>query len=245
MKGLLRSWRALMIAVGRDVYYPVQARCRKEHHGSLQEGYSIATDHITRSSIVYSLGVGDDISFDLSLIKRYGLHVHAFDPTPIAITWIKEQKIPVEFHFYEYGISSCDGSARLNPHENPRDVSHTMLDKPETAHKAVEVPVYRLTTVMEMLGHHRIDLLKMDIEGTEYAVIDEIVNERLDVGQILIEFHHRFRNVGTARTRKAISALQGQDYRVFDVSPNEGVYSFIRRCPIHEARCSLLCCQQQ
>jgi len=36
---------------------------------------------LNEQSIVYSLGVGDLIDFDLDLINDYGLTVHAFDPT--------------------------------------------------------------------------------------------------------------------------------------------------------------------
>jgi len=34
------------------------------------------------TAVVYSLGIGEDISFDLALIEKYGARVHAFDPTP-------------------------------------------------------------------------------------------------------------------------------------------------------------------
>ena len=40
----------------------------------------------------------------------------------------------------------------------------------------------------------RIDILKMDIEGAEYDVIDDIINSPVPIAQVLIEFHHRFPN---------------------------------------------------
>ena len=45
---------------------------------------------LNEQSIVYSLGVGDLIDFDLDLINDYGLTVHAFDPTPFAEEWVQE-----------------------------------------------------------------------------------------------------------------------------------------------------------
>jgi hypothetical protein len=42
---------------------------------------------------------------------------------------------------------------------------------------------------MQENGWNHIDLLKMDIEGFEYAVIDDILAHRLDVRQICVEFH--------------------------------------------------------
>ena len=34
-----------------------------------------------------------------------------------------------------------------------------------------------------------IDLLKLDIEGAEYDVIDDVLNEKLSIKQICLEFH--------------------------------------------------------
>jgi FkbM family methyltransferase len=223
----LRCWRTALMLTGRDVYYPVQCICTKEHHGTLLEGYSLASERISCESVIYSLGVGDDISFDLSIMRKFGVQVHAFDPTPRAIQWIESQKLPKGFHFYNFGVSDFDGYAQLNPHENPRDVSHTILDRPETTHNGVKVKVHSLRTIVDMLGHRKIDVLKMDIEGAEYGVIQDIVSSDIEIDQLLLEFHHRFRNVGTAKTRHAIEALNNRGFKIFDVSPNEGVYSFI------------------
>ena len=43
------------------------------------------------NSVVYSLGVGDTIDFDLDLIQRFGVTVYAFDPTPYAKDWVTTQ----------------------------------------------------------------------------------------------------------------------------------------------------------
>lgn len=228
-RSLLRLWRCCVILIGRDVYYPVQYWCPKEHHGSLKEGYTIALDGINRDSIVYSFGVGEDISFDLSLINKYGLNIYAFDPTPRAVQWIRSQKLPEKFHFFKFGVSNYDGVAEFNPFKSSKDPSYTILKKPETAHRSVEAKVYRLKTILKMLGHERIDILKMDIEGAEYSVIEELTTSDIIVRQILLEFHHRFRNVGVKKTKKAIESLCRKGYMIFDVSPNEGVYSLI--CP--------------
>ena len=49
-----------------------------------------------------------------------------------------------------------------------------------------------LSTILEKLGHNRIDILKMDIEGAEYEVIEDIISSTVPIQQVLIEFHHRF-----------------------------------------------------
>jgi hypothetical protein len=80
---------------------------------------------------------------------------------------------------------------------------------------------------MRNLGHSRIDVLKMDIEGTEYDVVDEILERRLPVRQILVEFHHRFPGTTVERTRRAVQGLNAAGYRIFFVAASGEEYSFI------------------
>jgi len=47
----------------------------------------IIPDEIGESAICYSAGIGEDASFDISLIKRYGCNVYSVDPTPRAIEY--------------------------------------------------------------------------------------------------------------------------------------------------------------
>ncbi|NLK71692.1 MAG: FkbM family methyltransferase [Clostridiales bacterium] len=202
--------------------------CKKVRHGSIYAGYSICTDNLNPNCIVYSFGVGEDISFDLSIIESYGVHVYAFDPTPKSIAWIRNQILPENYHFLPYGIADYDGYANFNPPANPLHVSHTMLDRPSTADKAIKVEVHTLSTIKKMLGHSNIDVAKMDIEGAEYAVLENILESDINVNQYLIEFHHRFENVGVRATQKAIKLLRNKGYKIFDVSPTFEEYSFIK-----------------
>ena len=203
--------------------------CKKVRFGSDYAGYNVCPHGLNSESIVYSFGVGEDISFDLAMISTLGTNVFAFDPTPKSIEWIRQQEdLPEKLHFYPYGIADYDGVAYFNPPKNPLHVSHTMLDRPRTADNAVEGKVYTLLTIMNMLQHSRIDVVKMDIEGAEYAVLENILEANINVGQFLIEFHHRFENVGWLATKNAIILLKSKGYQIFDVSANLEEYSFIK-----------------
>ena len=190
--------------------------------------WTVCPDALDEHSVVYSFGVGEDITFDLAIVEQFNLHLFAFDPTPRSITFIERQRLPPGMRFYPWGIADRDGTARFNPPEDPEHVSHTLLDRPSTREHAIEVPVKRLAGIMAELGHDHIDVLKMDIEGAEYAVIEDIVASRLSIGQILVEFHHRFSGVGPRATRRAIERLNQAGYKIFNVGANRVEFSFIK-----------------
>ena len=81
---------------------------------------------------------------------------------------------------------------------------------------------------MPQLGHERIDVLKMDIEGAEYDVLPDILSSGLVVDQILVEFHHRLVVDGAAKTQDAVRLLRAHGYAPFAVSPGAEEVSFIR-----------------
>jgi FkbM family methyltransferase len=168
------------------------------------------------------------VSFDIGLIERFGLIVHAFDPTPKSIAWVKDQDVPDSFLMHEHGIGSFDGTGCFYPPKKPDEVSHTILRRPATASDAIMVPLKRLATIMEELGHNEIHILKLDIEGAEYDVIDDIAASSVRPNQILVEFHHRFRGVRVRQTRDALEAVRSLGYRLFSVVGKDREFGFVR-----------------
>jgi len=219
--------RALHVIRGQDFWQSPQILSEKLLLGNDGANWCVCPNGLSASSIVYSFGVGEDISFDLELISRFGPCVHAFDPTPRSIEWVAGQRVPEKFIFHAYGVADFDGVAKFLPPVNPAHVSHTLLAR-NTPRPAIEVPVHRLMTIMKLLSHSRIDLLKMDIEGAEYAVLNDLLTSGIPMNQLLVEFHHRWRELGPQKTKQAIRGLNSAGYRIFDVSPSGEEYSFLR-----------------
>ena len=101
MKKILRKIkRVYLILIGRDILIPVQKRVNTEKHGDMvASSWVICPDNINQKSVIYSFGIGYDISFDLSIITKFNVPVHAFDPTPRSIQWLRDQKLPDNFHW--------------------------------------------------------------------------------------------------------------------------------------------------
>jgi FkbM family methyltransferase len=230
MKQIIQRLKVLVkIFFGKEFLIKPDIICTKEKFGSDYGGWDVITKGINKSSIVYSFGIGEEASFDIALIKKINLTIHAFDPTPKSIEWVEKQDFPDNFIMHEYGVASFDGTVSFNPPENPDHVSHTLLDRQSTKEQAITVPVKRLITIMKEQGHDKIDILKMDIEGAEYDVINDINKSNIRPQQILIEFHHRFPMVGIEKTKEAIKIIKSMGYHLFSVSAINEEFCFIRK----------------
>jgi FkbM family methyltransferase len=227
--GLLpRLKRVARVALGDEPWISREIRRSTNTYGRGYGAWRACPDGLTSASIVYSFGVGEDASFDLDLIDRFGLQLFAFDPTPRSIEWVARQKWPGSFHFSPYGIAGHDGSVTFYPPKNASHVSHTMVADQGAAEKSIVVPVQRLETIARMHGHGTIDILKLDVEGAEYDVIDDLPNASVRVRQLLVEFHHRLDGIGAARTKRAVKNLHELGFRIFAVSASGEEYSFMQ-----------------
>src|SRR5665647_1124976 len=146
----------------------VQINCK--WYGTSYGGFYIMPSLLDRSSVIYSFGTGRDISFDRVCIRKHGASVFAFDPTPKSIEWTGNQKLPDRFHFHPFGISaSITGQADFFLPANPRAVSGSLVKHMEVdAAQSVKVMMKTFEDIIRELKHTHIDVLKMDIEGSEY-----------------------------------------------------------------------------
>ena len=87
----LRSWlsaaagKAAVEARGAVLRRSVQVQPRNDLLvlGDLSYGsYRVPANGLDADSVVYSVGVGEDIRFDLALIARFGCTVYSMDPVP-------------------------------------------------------------------------------------------------------------------------------------------------------------------
>jgi FkbM family methyltransferase len=219
--------RAGRLLTGRDVLYSYDIHPRKAMLGTVYGGWTLIPEILDRNSVMYSFGVGNDISFDLTAIQRFGMEVHGFDPSPESVQWIAGQDLPRGYTFHSYGLGAMDRTIRFfapraNSSMYSQDQGHVSASKTE-----IKLPVQTLSTIVKSLGTRRIDVLKMDIEGAEYDLLTSIVECPISIRQLLIEFHHRSGVKPLSATVKSVEFLRSHGFQLFHVSGTSSEFSFM------------------
>jgi FkbM family methyltransferase len=191
--------------------------------------WTVCPEGLGPNSVVYSFGVGNNIDWELALIQRFGVCVHAFDPTPASVAWVRLQALPDRFCFQPVGIAGHDGYStfRLPPHGSRFNYHPVFTRTREPEAEDVTLPVRRLSTMMAELAHDHIDLLKMDVEGAEYGALDDMLTAGIRPRQVLVEFHHHFASIGLDETVRAIRGLNSAGYRIFHISDRGLEFGFL------------------
>ena len=121
------------------------------------------------------------------MINKFGSLVYAFDPTPESANWLSRQRLPGQFEFHPAGLASFDGQGEFYLPQDSRTVSHSIDQQSYVGTSSIHVPVQRISTIMKLLGHTRIDMLKTNIEGAEYSVLNDILESEIMVRQVLVD----------------------------------------------------------
>lgn len=204
--------------------------CNSDWYGNNYGGFFMNPDLLSKESIIYSFGIGEDISFDRSAITRHHCKVFGFDFTPRSIEWVSKQELPATFEFHAYGIGITSGLITLYLPKNEKHVSGSIVDNTVVdPQNQIQVPIKSLSDITSDLGHTSIDVLKMDIEGAEYEVLPSILKSKIRIGQILIEFHHKLCRNGISKTKEMVSLLKDKGLELFAISPSYSELSFINK----------------
>ncbi len=223
--------RLIKILTGQVAHLSKTVEVKKKWYGNAYGGFYLCPNFLNENSVVYSFGIGEDISFDLAVIENHKCHVYGFDPTPKSIEWIRNnQFLPKNFSFFEYGIADKSGIKEFYLPKNSEYISGSYI-KQENVSDEQKIPVEMksMSDIVAILGHKQIDIVKMDIEGAEYGIIDSLLACPVTINQILIEFHDRFFADKEKKSINVIIKLRDHGYEIFGVSDSFEEVSFIKK----------------
>jgi len=233
--------RVVRAGLGTDHLLGPELKIATRRLGSDYGGWVVADEPLQRTAhpIVLSLGLGDDISFDEEICRRYEAWVYGFDPTTASLNWIAERGRPANMRVFPIGIAGFDGRQRFTL---PEDEHRGNFSVKATAGHSVICDVMRYSSILTLLELQHIDVLKLDVEGSEYDVIPDIISSSVLPIQLLIEFHHRLHDIHVAETRKAVRMIREAGFSLFAVSPAGQELSFIRCGALQEPASGSLPC---
>ena len=182
--------------------------------------------------VVYDFGLRAEPHFGVHMAER-GCEVHGFDPSPVTRRgfddanneYMQRAKRHPHYHFHPYGSGGVDGNVTLYEYNwgqvsilNWRDFGGDQSHGPK---RTFGLAVKTLPTIMQALGHDRISVLKIDVEGSEWNFLENMFDKMgcPPVDQITIEYHHFTRDdkYGTTPEIAVVSnLLRVCGFKVFD-----------------------------
>ena len=190
-------------------------------------GYRLPISMLNADSVVYSVGVGEDIRFDLDLIARVGCTVHAMDPVPRAAAYAREAAAhEPRFVFHQLAAWSRDETLTFHAPRQEGFVSHSAVNLFGTE-EAFQAEGRSLGSLMRSWGHDHIDLLKISAEGAEFEILDALLREGPVVAILCVEFTVP----PVARGRRMLDRLSAAGYQLvsFRLVPSGWTFTLVHR----------------
>lgn len=183
--------------------------------GSPAGGAWVSLPRLSARSVIYSFGIAFEISFDRDIITRTGgCSVFAYDPDPRSLAWLKagDTWVPPQLRAFQCGLAERSGT-------RPFGITDTecMTGSLITTgyNEIINADFFTLPELMERNGHTFVDFVKMDVEGAEYAIVEDwlATGWRPPVGQLWIEFHPNAESRGQAMTDRLVRDMSRIGFR--------------------------------
>jgi len=164
---------------------------------------------------IISAGVGEDISFDVEMAVNFNSNIILVDPTPRSIMHfdnfknnlenIKQKETDEYKYLNQVDLENFSSkNVVLSPlalekennievkffePENEKHVSHSIINWQKVADsRYITVKTVTVKKIMETYNLKNIEILKLDIEGSEVNVLNKMFDDDIYPNQLLIEF---------------------------------------------------------
>ena len=156
-----------------------------QHYGN----YQLKKNKIPKNPIVYSGGVGTNVSFDVEILKKHKGVVRLFDPTKSSINYINSLRKIENLKFYPYALYYKNKKVKLYKDPSNRIKSTSINNFLEFDSKSFyHAQAYNLPYLMKKFKDQKIDILKLDIEGVAEDLILDLFNNGKYPSQIVSAF---------------------------------------------------------
>jgi FkbM family methyltransferase len=193
-----------------------------ERLGTKYGGWWIYAPAVRANPLLVDCGLGTDISFPAAFLERFGGRVVGVDPNPAALEYARAH-LPPGMQVRAAAFWSQAGReltfhlprALAELPEGADGVSGSLLSTHGYAGK--DTLAVRTTSLAEILkgsGCEDCDILKLDIEGAEYEVLEAYCasGDVRRARQLLVEFHHHCTDRTLDDTRRCIARIEASGF---------------------------------
>ena len=146
--------------------------------------HSLHPRYLGSQSRVLDLGANYGL-FAREVTERFGCHCVAVEPSPVAFHGMFRSPLITNIQ-----AAISDHSGVMSFHVASESTASSLLQKSVSHQQTIQVRALSLPDLLAELRWPAIDLLKVDIEGAEIAMLASCPDDLLmRVGQITIEFH--------------------------------------------------------
>ena len=203
--------------------------------GTKYGGWWIDGDAIGANPLMIDCGLGRDISFPVAFLARFGGTVVGIDPNPESLDYCRALS-PAGMQLWDKAFWKSAGESQTFFLPRSRETLPSGADGVSgslvNSHAYVEGGVkLNVTTtsfdeVLARVGRNECDVLKLDIEGAEYEVLNDLcARGRLGwVRQLLVEFHHRATHYTMAETQAVVARIEKSGFRLVHVEGRNHIF---------------------
>lgn len=210
---------------------PILINIETKNYGEKDYCLNVCTGvlDVNKKIIVYDFGVGENVSFDKELADDYiDSDIYMFDPTPRAKEYVKTIN-NFNFCFEEYGLSGAKEEKMFFLPKNKENVSGSeKLYDGLSTEDTIVVQMDTLKNIMDQNGHSELDILKMNIEGSEFFAIPQLLDDGCRPKQICVGTHRSFFANGDELYCHMMRCLNEAGYWPVWVSEDGDDYCFVR-----------------
>jgi FkbM family methyltransferase len=195
------------------------------------EGHTLHPRFLGPQSVVLDVGANLG-NFARLMTERFGCECYVVEPNPAVIARIAPHP---RIHPHQLAVAGRAGVLRLNVHAD--DECSSLHPVPgENYVDSIEVKAVTMEEFAADLGLREIDVVKIDIEGSEVEVLDATSDEFLRrVGQLTLELHDFTGQVSQAEIDRIFARLHTLGFFLIKMARKSHIDTLainLRRCPL-------------
>ncbi|MDC2975944.1 FkbM family methyltransferase [bacterium] len=162
------------------------------------EYYSILSNlkNINKNSIILDIGanIGNVTDF---LYTKFEPNIYSYEPNISCYNFMKKRFEGInKIRIFNFAVSDFDGKSHLYFHVNAKGINDTRYIEGATLRpqkdnidrkKKLEIECIDIKKIIKKFD--KIDLIKIDIEGSEYTIMPEIIKNRDKITRVICETH--------------------------------------------------------